>query len=200
VSAALFVFREPSLGQVAIQRSALHRVVLPLAAAVVTGALVGAVAIRAWIHPALSAPVPVTRLAIPIGSQSQFTSTGRHLIALSPDGTRLVYSANSQLYLRALDQLEAVPIRGTAGATGITSGRNPFFSPDGKWVGFWQDRKLKKVLADGGTPVDICEAENPWGATWATDNTIVYGAGPQGIYRVSANGGKPALIVEPRRP
>jgi Tol biopolymer transport system component len=95
-----------------------------------------------------------------------------------------------------LDRLEAVPIRGTAGATrGISPGRNPFFSPDGKWVGFWQDGKLKKVLADGGTPVDICEAGNPFGATWATDNTIVYGAGPQGIYRVSADGGKPALIV-----
>jgi eukaryotic-like serine/threonine-protein kinase len=68
VSAALFVFREPALGQV-VRRSAPHRVVLPLAAAVVTGALVAAVAIRAWVRPA-PAPVPVTRLAIPIGSQS----------------------------------------------------------------------------------------------------------------------------------
>ena len=81
-------------------------------------------------------------------------------MALSSDGTRLVYSANQQIYLRALDQTEAVPVRGTEGGA-----RNPFFSPDGEWVGFWVDGELRKVLIEGGAPVRLCEALRPLGAS-----------------------------------
>ena len=70
------------------------------------------------------------------------------VIALSPDGTHLVYSSSGsgsrQLYLRALGSLESKPIPGTEGAS------SPFFSPDGQWLGFFADRKLKKVSIDGG--------------------------------------------------
>src|SRR5262249_927953 len=110
------------------------------------------------------------------------------------DATHLVYVANNQLYVRALNQLEAVPIRKTGGEP-RTFGREPFFSPDGKWVGFWQDRGLRKVLVDGGTPVDICETNPPTGATWSDENTILYAAGATGIFRVSPDGGQPELIV-----
>src|SRR5262249_39708542 len=73
--------------------------------------------------------------------------------------------------------------------------RNPFFSPDGRWFGFWHEGKIKKVQIAGGIPVEICDAEIPFGAMWAADDTILFGAGSGGIYRVPAAGGKPELIV-----
>ncbi len=111
-------------------------------------------------------------------------------MALSPDGTRLVYVANLQLYLREMDQLEAAPIRGTD-----LTPTTPFFSPDGQWVGFYADGNLRKVSVTGGAPVTLCEAANPWGASWGADDTIVFGQGPEGILRVSANGGTPEVII-----
>ena len=75
-------------------------------------------------------------------------------------------------------------------------GRSPFFSPDGQWVGFWQDGQLKKVSITGGAPVALCAARNPWGASWTADNTILFGQGPDGIWRVSGDGGTPEHVVK----
>ncbi|TDI47528.1 MAG: serine/threonine-protein kinase, partial [Acidobacteria bacterium] len=113
----------------------------------------------------------------------------RHIVALSPQGTHLVYAANEQLHLRTLDQAEVVPIRGTEGA------REPFFSPDGQWIGFWADGYLKKVALSGGAVMTLCEAANPYGASWMADDTIVFGQGPGGIWEVAANGGEPRVLV-----
>jgi len=126
-------------------------------------------------------------LTLPPGDS--FSSFGRHLVALSPDGTRLVYGANGQLYLREMDQLEAVPIRGTDG------GREPFFSPDGQSIGFWADGELKKIPATGGVALSLCEANNPYGASWGVEDTIVFGQSAQGIFRVSAAGGTPETLI-----
>jgi serine/threonine-protein kinase len=195
-STLLFVLREPSASTAEAPRPAARRLVMPVATAAMAGILLGAVIAGLVPRSAPRPPAAVTRFVVPLGSERQFTAPGRHLVALSPDGTRLVYAANAQLYMRALNSLDDVPIRGTGGERGTgVAGRNPFFSPDGRWIGFWQDGKLKKVLAEGGAPVDICDAGNPFGATWEADNTIVYGEGPVGIYRVSAEGGTPTLIV-----
>jgi serine/threonine-protein kinase len=77
---------------------------------------------------------------------------------------------------------------------GITT---PFFSPDGRWVGFWEgtDGKLKKIAVSGGAPVTLCAAENPFGATWTSDDQIYFGQGQKGIMRVSANSGNPETVV-----
>ena len=72
------------------------------------------------------------------------------------------------LYLAALDQLEATPIPQTEGAFG------PFFSPDGRWIGFFAENKLKKVAVSGGEPIDLCDAPNPYGGSWGTDGTILF--------------------------
>src|SRR5262249_10518425 len=80
--------------------------------------------------------------------------------------------------------------------------RNPFFSPDGRWIGFWQDGQLKKVPITGGAPIRLCAAENLWGVSWTSDNTILYGQsedagkGAAGIWRVSSQGGKPVHVVK----
>ena len=80
-------------------------------------------------------------------------------MALSPDGTHLAYVARQggtqQLYLRAMDSLEAKPIPGTEGAV------NPFFSPDGQWLGFFAGGKLKKVSVSGGAALTLGDAAEP---------------------------------------
>jgi hypothetical protein len=113
---------------------------------------------------------------------------------LSPDGTRLVYTGRSaegsQLYVRPLDQFAAAPIPGTEGAQG------PFFSPDGQWVGFWADGKLKKVSLAGGRPLTLYEATLLRGASWSPDGTILFSPyGQAGLWRVSDRWGEPKPIT-----
>ena len=97
-------------------------------------------------------------------------------LALSPDGRTLVVAgtdANGQrLYQRILGRLDATPLAGTEGAVG------PFFSPDGAWIGFFADRRLKRIPAGGGAAVDITAVSGyPSGASWGIDNRIVFAAG-----------------------
>ena len=112
-------------------------------------------------------------------------------LAISPDGTNLVYGANQKLYLRPFNSLESVPIAGTEGGIG------PFFSPDGKWIGFWVSGEIKKVQLPGGTPVTICTTDMI-GASWGTDDSILIGGVYAGILRVPASGGKPVTVVQPQ--
>ena len=74
--------------------------------------------------------------------------------------------------------------------------REPFFSPDGQWIGFYLNGQLRKIAASGGAPVTLCDATNPWGASWGEDDSILYGQGPEGIWRVSGQGGTPELLIE----
>ncbi len=120
---------------------------------------------------------------------------GNNNIALSPSGTHLVYSAGvaagagaNQLYLRAMDQLEATPIPRTEGAT------EPFFSPNGQWVAFLADGQLKKVSVTGGAPVTICQIDEFFGASWGPGDTILLGSFA-GVQRVQGSGGTPEVIV-----
>ena len=118
-------------------------------------------------------------------------------LALSPDGSRLVYAARRggseyQLYLRSISSFEATPIPGTEG------GYNPFFSPDGQSVGFASKGKLKKVSLSGGVPLTLCSASALRGATWAPDDTIIFAPSTgSGLYRVSAGGGSPMPLTVP---
>jgi serine/threonine-protein kinase len=110
------------------------------------------------------------------------------VLSLSPDGTHLVYvgvsSEGRRLYLRSLDQFSVTPISGTEG------GASPFFSPDGQWIGFWADRKLKKVSLAGGQPLTLCDAAVPRGASWGPDGTILFSPwSSSSLWRVSDKGG-----------
>lgn len=131
--------------------------------------------------------------SLPTGQQ--FTNAGRQLLAISPDGKKFVYVANNRLYVKDAsekDGRDARPI--TDSSAGVT---NPIFSPDGKFIAFWNqsDQSLKRVSIDGGTPQIICQAENPFGMSWTTDDQIVFGQGANGIRRVKATGGTAETIV-----
>ena len=120
-----------------------------------------------------SPPQPVTRTVInlPPGQQLAGLDSGP-AVALSPDGTHLAYVARQggtqQLYLRAMDSLEAKPIPGTEGAI------NPFFSPDGQWLGFFAGGKLKKVSVSGGAALTLGDATFPRGASWGSQGMIAF--------------------------
>jgi serine/threonine-protein kinase len=159
------------------------------------GAVIAGAAIW-FLRPAPPAePQPLSRFVITLPEDQQFSNAGEHLVALSPRATHLVYVANGRLNLRAIDQLTATPIPGTGGV-GAGTGRDPFFSPDGQWIGFWQSGELKKVAITGGAPVKLGDApQGTMGASWGVDDTIVYGRGPAGIWRVSGQGGTPERLV-----
>jgi len=156
-------------------------------AAMVLGA-VAVTALTSWMftRPATAPPAPVTRTSVVLPPQAT-ANVGRRAIAISPDGTHVVYVANSQLYLRALDDLEARPLSGTE----ETRPTDPFFSPDGQWIGFHSSRDgaLQKVALKGGAAVRLAAARSMLGASWGEDDAIVYGQEGQGILRVSAAGG-----------
>jgi serine/threonine-protein kinase len=114
-------------------------------------------------------------------------------IAISPDGRVLVYSADTggsrRLFRRPIDQFEASAIEGSDG------GGQPFFSPDGKWVGFFARQKLWKIPLSGGQPTELARAARSRGGEWLDDGTIVFC--PyfySGIERVPSSGG-PVTVV-----
>ena len=158
-----------------------------IAVAVLASLAVGGIAVWTLMRPA-PPPQPITRFPVVLPPDQQLSNPGRHQVAVSPDGTHLAYVANQQLYLRAMEQLEATPIRGTDG------GRGPFFSPDGQSIGFWQSGQLKRVSLTGGAPVALCDADNPLGASWGPDNTVLFGQSA-GIARVSGAGGTSEVLI-----
>jgi len=131
---------------------------------------------------------PVSRLVVnlPPGQQLAGLENGP-AVALSPDGTHLAYVArqggNQQLYLRALDGLEAKPIPGTEGAV------NPFFSPDGQWLGFFAGGALKKVSVNGGGAQSLVNATLPSGASWGSQGIIAFSPIVTGVLQQVPDGG-----------
>jgi eukaryotic-like serine/threonine-protein kinase len=130
----------------------------------------------------------VARLTVALPAGDRLGSLDRSAVALSPGGTRLVYvgirDSNQRLYLRSLDELDSKAISGTEGAT------NPFFSPDGQWIGYFALGKLRKVSVAGGAVETVCEAGGGLGGTWGPDNSIYFAAGAfSGLWKVSGSGG-----------
>ena len=113
---------------------------------------------------------------------------------MSPDGQLVFGGAGEkgpQLFLRALDKWDAVPIPGTEG------GYDPFLSPDGQWVGYWAGGQLKKVSVSGGTPGMLCDLPgSDWGVSWGTNGTIVFSDGTR-LLMVPETGGKAKVLTTP---
>jgi len=138
---------------------------------------------------------PVVKLSLTFAQEESPILAASPVLALSPDGTRLVFAGRAagggrRLYLRPLDRFEVAAIPGTEGAS------SPFFSPDGQWVGFWADKKLKKVSLAGGQPQTLCDAEILRGASWGGDGQILFSpAGNAALWRVRDTGGKPTQVT-----
>ena len=115
--------------------------------------------------------------------------------ALAPDGRSLAFVAaraarKPTLWLRQLDDVEARPVPGTEDA------QDPFWSPDGRWIGFFDEGTLKKVAVAGGTVQTVARnISDPRGASWGPDDTILFGTGDGAIYRVAAAGGTPQPVT-----
>lgn len=144
--------------------------------------------------PGSSGVVARSVIPLPPGASSAYS------LAVSPDGSHLAYVgwtgplASPRLYLKAMNALASSPVAGTEGAA------YPFFSPDGRWIGFFANRQLKKVAVTGGAPVTLAEARQPRGATWGAADTIVYAPQPLGgLWRISAGGGTPVQVTTPDR-
>jgi len=163
----------------------------PYAAAVAAALVSGIVVWRA--RQPVERPQPIARFSIEGPDQAQLNTLGRNPIAISPDGTHLVYVLNQRLYLRTVDQLEGAPIAGTQPVEPI---RFPFFSPDGQSIAYWQNNQLRKIGLNGGAPVTICEINSvPFTASWESDGRILLGMGSGGIVWVPATGGTPATLI-----
>jgi len=167
-------------------------------AALLAGALIVTIALwRPWRTP----PSTVSQyLSVELGSDGSLggSSVRATPLALSPDGSMLAFIGErdgvEQLYLRRFGLLRATPL-----VTGQVS--EPFFSPDGQWIGFFSlaDRKLKKIPVAGGSAVVICDirSSDPRGASWGDDGSIVFNAGAEAwtpLLRVRSDGGKPAPV------
>jgi Tol biopolymer transport system component/predicted Ser/Thr protein kinase len=117
----------------------------------------------------------------------------RTALALSPDGRRLAFVAREgegqRLYVRALDEAEARPLAGTEGAD------NPFFSPEGRAVGFWSAGAIRRVAVDGGPPVEVCPSASLVGATWPSPDEIVFATTTGGLMRVAPGAGRPEPLT-----
>ena len=162
-------------------------------------ALAAALAVWFFMRQAPQEPANVMRFEI---VERSFTlSAGEWGVVVSPDGRYVVYigedAGGKRLFLRPLDRLESISLAGTEEAN------SPFFSPDGRWIGFYSGGKLMKVLREGGPPIPITDVPFIIGASWGPDDTILY-ATFNNIWKVPASGASPpekieALVSKTRR-
>ncbi len=116
-------------------------------------------------------------------------------LKLSPDGRQLAFVTNNggrnQVWVRAMDKIEARALAGTDGAT------FPFWSPDGKYLGFFTEGKLKKIAVEGGPLQTLCDASDGRGGTWNRDGVILFApSSVNRIFRVAAAGGTPVAVAD----
>src|SRR5262245_22519212 len=189
LSEPVFMSRSDVSAAISAQRRSRSRTALWIAAAALitaaaTGALVSA------LRPSTAAP-PIGRFSIALPEGQTFSTISRSNIAISPDGTQLVYAANSRLYRRSFSDLEATVIAGSEAKDQIG---DLAFSPDGRLVAFYAvaENTLKRIALNGGTVVTICTPCGSSGVSWSEEG-IVFGG--RVILRVSPDGGTPERLV-----
>jgi Tol biopolymer transport system component/tRNA A-37 threonylcarbamoyl transferase component Bud32 len=167
------------------------------AALFLVAAAASLIAARATRSTSASADAPLMRFDADIGQDAVMgTAYSSSFTTISPDGARLVYAARGpngkqMLAVRLLSQPGGTLLSGTE------DGFDPFFSPDGQWIGFFAGGKLKKTSVNGSAPVTLCGADVPRGASWGEDGTIVAAlTNTDGLFRVPASGGEPQRLTK----
>ncbi len=173
ISGARLLLEEPI---VAIPAATPARNRLPWAAAAILGAI-AAPALWFALRPAPKTDRPLIRLNVDLGPDA--IEGPRNTVVLSPNGTHIVYPVQDRngivrLALRPLDQPQPQVLSGTEGAS------DPFFSPDGQWIGFAAEGKLKKIAQQGGAAIVMGNAPTVRGAAWSQNGSIIYGNAPGG--------------------
>jgi serine/threonine-protein kinase len=135
---------------------------------------------------------PLVRLEVDLGRDVYLNAVGGSDVILSPDGTRIAYLSRNHLFTRTLDQVRAIELPITPGAT------SPFFSPDGQWIGFAASGKLRKISVEGGAEVVLCDVSSSYtGADWGEDGNIIASLLISGgLSRVPSAGGTPTPVTE----
>ena len=136
--------------------------------------------------------MPLTLDGNRLSNELTITPEGSYLTA-APDGRHLAFIGHQgggrrKLFLRSMESLE------TRALVDVEDGYPPpFFSPDGQWIGFFADGKLKKVPVTGGLPVVLCDAPGGRGGSRGESGTIVFTPAARGVglSRISALGGTP---------
>jgi hypothetical protein len=142
-----------------------------------------------------SPPLPVTRTIISLPAGTELAGLNRPAVAISPDGKQLAYIAarggeNQKLYVRSMDAFDARVLPGTDGAI------NPFFSPDGQWVGFSSENELKKVPVSGGAVQKVGGSGISSGASWSSEGTIALAPDlAAGLQQLPDAGGAPKALT-----
>jgi len=143
------------------------------------------------------APAIVSHILPPANANFLFIGFSAGPPALSPDGQRLAFSAagsdgQQRLWIRWLNSATAQPLEGTE------EGSEPFWSPDGRYVGFFASGQLSRIDVSGGPPLALCEVlAGSRGGTWGPDGTILFAPRTNGpISRVAASGGTPQDVTK----
>src|SRR5262249_14485898 len=175
-----------------VQLQPLWKRAIPIVITAIFVAVVAIVGTLAFVRSPAK-PLGITRFPLIIPEGQTFSNNARNAIAVSPDGSAVVYTLGDQIYIRTMEEMAARPIPGTA-----QSPSRPFFSPDGRWLGFMAraDRKVKKIALTGGAAVTLYDLPDnvPYSFSWSRDGQIYIGQ-PGGVFRVSENGGKPQKII-----
>jgi Tol biopolymer transport system component len=160
-----------------------------LVGSVLALALVGLASRVQMRREAVSPSEPIRRFAIDIGSKLAFDTDYPASVTISRKGDLLAFVAESdgvrRIHVRAMDEMNTRALDGTVGA------QQPFFSPDGRWLGFFANGKLKKISVRGGAPVALAAAPNGMGGAWSDKGWIVFAPSDlSGLRRVSESGGE----------
>jgi eukaryotic-like serine/threonine-protein kinase len=145
----------------------------------------------------------LTQFAIMAPEAGVFVPSFNNRVAISPDGARIAFNAvvpgADAFYMRSLAELESKRVKE------VPTGGVPFFSPDGRWVGFITAATgstsvkftptIQKMALSGGAPITLCPHDAVAGLTWADDDTIYWvDQNPGGISGIPAAGGQPKEI------
>ena len=169
-----------------------------LAWTIAAASLIAAGGLTAIVVRAARKPERIFRSALPPPEGTSFwlESNGPGPAVVSPDGRQVAFTAvdgagKVNLYVRSLDAVEARALSGAEGA------QYPFWSPDGRSLGFFGAGKLKTIDAAGGSPQTLCAAAEGKGGTWGPAGVIVFAPNPNSpLFKVSEKGGETTAITK----